>query len=116
MPDHASRSPNPRTGLVRATPANMRLVFERPDDGTELVRTVTGVNPPPTVEIRFEPLVATERLSGQPSQWCNSPGAGESLIYAVPVAVDGTTSGTLTVSSTTTGVITQIPIKVKHNA
>lgn len=115
MPDHASSS-TPLTGLVLATPPNMRLVFERPDDGTDLVRTVTGVNPPPTVEVRFEPLVATERLSGQPSQWCNSPGPGQALVYAVPVAVGGTTSGTLAVSSTATGVITQIPIKVKHNA
>jgi hypothetical protein len=116
MPDHASSSPNPRTGLVLATPPNMRLVFERPDDGTELVHAVTGVNPPLTVEVRFEPLTATERLSGEPSQWCNSPDPGQALVYAVPVALGGITSGTLKVGSTSTGVITQIPIKVKHNA
>jgi len=116
MPDHASRSPNPRTSsLVTTTPPNMRLIFERPDAGTELVRTVTGPNPPATVEVRFVPLAATERLVGQPSAWCNAPGPGQDLVYAVPVTVSGTTSGTLTVTSTSSPAGTLIPVKIKHN-
>lgn len=120
MPDHASRSPNPTT--LRATPLtlvtrpNMRLTFERPDAGTELVRTVSGANPPPTVEVRFEPLSPTEQLFGQPTAWCNAPGPGQALVYSVPVpAPGGTTSGTLTVTSTSSPAGTLIPVKVKHN-
>ena len=120
MPDHASRSSNPNrlraTSLTLATPPNMRLTFERPDAGTELVRTVSGANPPSTVEVRFEPLSPTEQLSGQPTAWCNAPGPGQALVYNVPVpAVGGTTSGTLTVTSTSSPSGTFIPVKVKHN-
>lgn len=120
MPDHVSRSVPSRlttSSLTLAKP-NMRLTFERPDAGTELVRTVSGANPPATVEIRFEPLTATEQLSGQPTMWCNTPGPGQALVYNVPVpAPGGTTTGTLTVTSSTTagGGGTLIPVKVKHN-
>lgn len=118
MPDHVSRSASSRlttSSLTLANP-NMRLTFERPDAGTELVRTVSGANPPSTVEIRFEPLTATEQLSGQPTTWCNAPGPGQALVYNVPVpAPGGTTSGTLTVTSTAGGGGTLIPVKVKHN-
>jgi hypothetical protein len=119
MPDHISRSassrlsPNPSSLTIESP--KMRLVFERPADGTELVRTVSGSNPPTTVEVRFEPLSPTEQLVGQPTPWCNTPGPGQALVYAVPVTVGGTTSGTLTVSVPSSGIITQIPIKVKHN-
>jgi hypothetical protein len=117
MPDHVSRSANLRatTLALTSTPPEMRLVFERPDNGTELVRTVTGSSPPATVEVRFEPLTPTERLFGQPGTWCNAPAAGQPLIYGVPVTVNGTTSGTLTVTSTSSSVGIQVPIKVKHN-
>lgn len=120
MPDHVSRSPNSHRGgtnsLTLATSPNMRLTFERPDAGTELVRTVSGSNPPTTVEVRFEPLSPTEQLFGQPTAWCNAPGPGQALVYNVPVpAVGGTTSGTLAVSSTTSPAGTLIPVKVKHN-
>jgi len=120
MPDHASRSANPHSlrtpSLTRVTPPNMRLTFERPDAGTELVRTVSGPNPPSTVEVRFEPLTPTEQLFGQPTAWCNAPGPGQALVYNVPVPVaGGTTSGTLTVTSTSSAAGTLIPVKVKHN-
>ena len=118
MPDHVSRSLTSFTtpSLTLGTP-NMRLTFERPDAGTELVRTVSGANAPSTVEIRFEPLTATEQLSGQPTTWCNSPGPGQALVYNVPVPViGGTTSGTLTVTSSVGGSGTLIPVKIKHNA
>lgn len=119
MPDHVSRSassslsPNPL--VLTTTPPNMRLVFERPDAGTELVRTVSGPNPPASVEVRFEPLTATERLVGQPSTWCNAPSPGQALVYAVPVTVGGTTTGTLTVTSTSSAAGIQVPITLKHN-
>ena len=118
MPDHASRSPSSTltsSTLTLGSQPNMRLTFERPDAGTELVRTVSGSHPPSTVEIRFEPLTPTEQLAGQPTSWCNAPGPGQPLVYNVPVAVGGTTSGTLTVSSSAGGGGTHIPIKVKHN-
>jgi hypothetical protein len=120
MPDHASRSSNPNrvgiTALALGTSPNMRLTFERPAAGTELVRTVSGSNPPPTVEVRFEPLSPTEQLIGQPTAWCNAPGPGQALVYNVPVpAPGGTTSGTLTVTSTSSPAGTLIPVKVKHN-
>lgn len=120
MPDHVSRSASSRlttSSLTLIGAPNMRLTFERPDAGTELVRTVSGANPPTTVEVRFEPLTATEQLTGQPTLWCNAPGPGQSLVFNVPVpAVGGTTSGTLTVSSTAGGGGTIFPIKIKHNA
>jgi hypothetical protein len=94
----------------------MRLLFERPDVGTELVRTVSGSNAPSTIEIRFEPLTAAEQLVGQPTAWCNAPGPGQALVYAVPVpAAGGTTSGTLSVTSSSSGTSALIPVKVKHN-
>lgn len=119
MPDHASRTPSSRLTSSSFTVGkpNMRLTFERPDVGTELVRTVSGSNPPSTVEIRFEPLTPTEQLAGQPTTWCNAPGPGQPLVYNVPVpAPGGTTSGTLTVTSSSSGGGgTLIPIKIKHN-
>jgi hypothetical protein len=117
MPDHVSRaSNNPRVNaLALSTPPNMRLSFERPDVGTELVRTVSGSNPPSSVEVRFEPLTPSEQLVGQPSSWCNTPSAGQALVYRVPVTSGGTTSGTLTVTSNTSPAGIQVPIKVKHN-
>ena len=118
MPDHVSRSASSHfttSSLTLATP-NMRLTFERPDAGTELVRTVSGANPPSSVEVRFEPLTSSEQLTGQPTMWCNAPGPGQALVYNVPVpAPGGTTSGTLTVTSTAGGGGTLIPVKVKHN-
>lgn len=120
MPDHVSRSPSPNSRVaaleLTTTSPNMRLSFERPDTGTELVRTVSGSNPPTSVEVRFEPLSPTEQLIGQPTSWCNSPSAGQALVYKVPVpSVGGTTSGTLTVTSTSSGSGIVVPIKVKHN-
>lgn len=117
MPDHASRSPSSFTtsSLTLGTP-NMRLTFERPDAGTELVRTVSGANAPSSVEIRFEPMTPSEQLTGQPTVWCNAPAPGQALVYNVPVPeIGGTTSGTLTVTSSAGGGGTHIPIKVKHN-
>ena len=120
MPDHASRSATTSltsSSLTLATP-KMRLTFERPDVGTELVRTVSGANPPSTVEVRFEPLSPTEQLSGQPTMWCNAPGPGQALVYNVPVpALGGTTSGTLTVTSSASssgGSGLVVPVKIKH--
>ncbi len=120
MPDHASRSATTSltsSPLTLATP-KMRLTFERPDVGTELVRTVSGANPPSTVEVRFEPLSPTEQLSGQPTMWCNAPGPGQALVYNVPVpALGGTTSGTLTVTSSASssgGSGLVVPVKIKH--
>lgn len=118
MPDHASRSTpsNLRSTAMSLTAEspNMRLVFERPADGTELVHAISGPNPPTTVEVRFEPATPTERLVGQPTAWCNAPGPGQPLVYGVPVpSPGGTTTGTLTVSSGGTGI--QVPIKIKHN-
>lgn len=118
MPDHASHSPSSRSTSSTLTLAkpNMRLTFERPDFGTELVRTVSGSNPPSTVEIRFEPLTPTEQLAGQPTTWCNVPGPGQALVYNVPVPAPGaTTTGTLTVTSSSSSGGTLIPIKIKHN-
>lgn len=118
MPDHASRSISPslRSTALLVTPMspNMRLVFERPADGTDLVRDLSGPNPPATVEIRFEPSTPTEQLVGQPTAWCNVPGPGQALVYAVPVTPSGTTSDTLKVSSPATGAGIQVPIKIKH--
>lgn len=120
MPDHASRSATSSltsSPLTLATP-KMRLTFERPDVGTELVRTVSGANPPSTVEVRFEPMSPTEQLSGQPTMWCNAPGPGQALVYNVPVpALGGTTSGTLTVTSSASssgGSGLVVPVKIKH--
>lgn len=120
MPDHASRSATTSltsSSLTLATP-KMRLTFERPDVGTELVRTVSGANPPSTVEVRFEPMSPTEQLSGQPTMWCNAPGPGQALVYNVPVpALGGTTSGTLTVTSSASssgGSGLVVPVKIKH--
>lgn len=94
----------------------MRLTFERPADGTALVRTVSGPNPPTTVEVRFEPLSPTEQLVGQPTAWCNVPSAGQALVYNVPVpSIGGTTSGTLIVTAVASGAGIQVPIKIKHN-
>jgi hypothetical protein len=120
MPDHASRSLNPNrlrdNSLTLVTRPNMRLTFERPDAGTELVRTVSGANPPSTVEVRFEPLSPSEQLVGQPSLWCNTPAPGQALVYNVPVPAPGSiTSGTLTVTTSAGGGGTLIPIKIKHN-
>lgn len=119
MPDHASRSPSSRltSSTLTLGKPNMRLTFERPDAGTELVRTVSGSNPPSTVEIRFEPLTPTEQLAGQPTTWCNAPGPGQPLVYNVPVPAPGaTTTGTLTVTSSSSSGGTLIPVKIKHNA
>jgi hypothetical protein len=120
MPDHVSRSPSSSlvgtSSLTLVTFPNMRLTFERPDAGTELVRTVSGPNPPSTVEVRFEPLSPSEQLFGQPTAWCNTPAPGQTLVYNVPVpAVGGTTTGTLAVTSTTSPAGTLIPVKIKHN-
>lgn len=118
MPDHASHSASSRltSSTLTVGKPNMRLTFERPDAGTELVRTVSGANPPSTVEVRFEPMSPTEQLSGQPTTWCNSPAPGQPLVYQVPVpAPGGTTSGTLTVTSSVSGgggLV--VPVKIKH--
>ena len=120
MPDHATRSASSDLRISarepRAENPNMRLTFERPDAGTELVHTVSGANPPSSVEVRFEPLAPNEQLVGQPSAWCNSPSPGQALIYRVPVpGPGGTTSGTLVVTSSSSSGGTLIPIKIKHN-
>lgn len=120
MPDHASSSATAHTRLTTSAltlaKPNMRLTFERPDAGTELVRTVSGANPPATVEVRFEPLTASEQLVGQPTLWCNAPGPGQPLVYNVPVPAPGTTTSvTLTVTSSASASGTLIPVKVKHN-
>lgn len=119
MLDHFSPTSSTLRSNTLSLPAEspkMRLTFERPDDGTTLVRTVSGPNPPATVEIRFEPLSATEKLVGQPSAWCNAPSAGQALVYNVPVPSPGaTTSGTLTVTASLSGAGIQVPIRIKHN-
>ncbi len=93
----------------------MRMIFERPASGTELVRSLAGPNPPATVEIRFEPLSPTDRLTGLPTAWCNAPSIGQALVYNVPVTQQGTTTGTLTVSSPASGTATNIPVRIKHD-
>jgi hypothetical protein len=99
---------------VTATP-DMKLTFEGPANGTELVRSLTGSNPPATIEVRFDPATPTETLSGLPSGWCNTPSAGQPLIYDVPVTVSGITTDNLEVTKSPSGVRIQVPIKIKHN-
>lgn len=119
MPDHASRS---SLGL-RANPATsqelaMRLVFDGPDDGTELVRIVSGPNAPTTVEVRFEPAGPNDRLIGEPTSWCNSPGGGETLVFTVPAPASASapeTVGTLQVRQSGSSSTLKVPIKVKHS-
>jgi len=122
MPDHVSRRPGSGPSNLRVdslepttTTPNMRLSFERPDVGTELVRTVSGSTPPASVEVRFEPLTPSEQLTGLPSSMCNAPGPGQALVYRVPVSINGITTETLEVSSSISGAQIRVPIKVKHN-
>jgi len=94
----------------------MKLIFDHPSDGTELVRTVTGSSPPSTVPVRFEPS-PNEQLIGQPSAWCNSPSTGQPLIFDVPVpltAGDPDAVGTLEARPASGSVAVMIKIKVRH--
>ncbi|MCX4246762.1 hypothetical protein [Paraliomyxa miuraensis] len=93
----------------------MKLVFEGPNTGTALVRTVSGANPPSTAPVVFEPGSSTEQLSGQPASLCNSPAAGEPLVFTLPVPSSGASTTTLTVSSSTSsGPGIRIPVTIKH--
>jgi len=96
----------------------MRLIFDDPSNGTELHRSVSGPNPPSTVEVRFEPPGPNDQLTGQPTAWCNSPGGGQPLIYTIPVPNkpgDPDTSGDLIVDNTSNAApAVRIPITVKH--
>lgn len=119
MPDHVTR---PASSSLRSTPLTtttrdpaMKLTFDGPADGTELVRSLTGSSPPSTIEVRFDPASPSETLSGLPSGWCNTPSVGQPLIYNVPVTVSGITSGNLEVAKSPSGINVRIPIKVKHN-
>lgn len=122
MPDDLSRSPSARlspnpaaTSSATVQVPNMRLVFDQPADGTTLTRSISGPNPPATVEVRFEPQSSSEQLIGQPTQWCNAPGPGQPLIYNVPVPGAGNqATNTLTVSSTVTQAGIRVPITIKH--
>lgn len=122
MPDHASRSrslgfaPNPSTSPAQ-TPS-MRLVFDCPDDGTELVRSVSGPSAPSTVEVRFEPQDSHDQLIGEPAAWCNRPSAGQPLIFDVPAPASPSapdTIGTLKVRKSGGSSTLNIPIKIRHN-
>ncbi len=97
----------------------MRLIFDEPSDGTRLHRSVGGPNPPSTVEVRFEPPTPNDRLTGQPSAWCNSPSGGQPLIFNVPVPDkpgDPDTSGDLVVNNTSSAApAVRIPITIKHH-
>lgn len=117
MPDHVSlRStllvpPNSQT-------TTMRMTFEEPDVGTELVRVVKGTNIPSTTEVRFEPGSSTEMLEGQPSNWCNSPTAGQPLVFSVPVPASPShpdTVAELQVTRRQAGTTVRIPIRVAHS-
>lgn len=97
----------------------MRMTFEDPNAGTELVRVFTGSSAPTTAEVRFEPASSNDTLSGHPSAWCNSPGAGQPLVFNVPVPAnpgDPDTQGQLKVTPRSTGVTVEIPIRIKHEA
>lgn len=94
----------------------MRLIFDCPSNGTELVRAVSGPNPPSTVEVRFEPLSANDSLRGEPSEWFNSPGPGQALVGAIPVpglAGDPPTEKTLEVAHSLGGTLL-VPVKIKR--
>jgi len=117
MPDHASLRPASSSATITTTSSNMRLVIDEPADGTELVRVVRGSSPPSTVQVRFEPLTPSDHLSGKPEGWCNSPSAGQPLIFDVPAPSPGAppVTGDLTVdNSSTAGPPVRIPITVKH--
>lgn len=120
MPDHASRS---SLGL-RANPAPstssdpaVRMIFDCPEDGTTLIRTVSGPNAPSTVEVTFEPLAPNDQLIGEPASWCNSPGGGQPLIFDVPAPPnpgDPDTIGLLKVRKSGSSAEAQIRVKIKH--
>ncbi|MEM9462720.1 MAG: hypothetical protein AAGF11_51745 [Myxococcota bacterium] len=96
----------------------MRLVFDCPDDGTELVRSVSGPNAPSTVEVRFEPNDPHDQLVGEPVAWCNRPSAGQPLIFNVPAPASASapdTVGTLKVSKSGSSDTLNLPIKVRHH-
>ncbi len=96
----------------------MRLIFESPDTGTKIVRTVSGSNPPSTVEVRFEPLSSSDRLIGQPAAWCNTPSVGQPLVFDVPTPAtpsDPDTDDDLIISKAAGGNAIRVPILVKHN-
>ncbi len=97
----------------------MRLIFAGPDSGTELVRTVSGSTAPSTVEVSFEPLTTSDQLVGEPTGWCNTPGAGQALVFDVPAPAnpgDPDTLGTLKISKAgSNDVPTRIPIRIVHS-
>ena len=125
MPDHASpsravpgRLRDDSATLSVSTSPQMKLTFDDPSNGTELTRSVSGSNPPSTVEVRFDPPGPNDQLSGQPAAWCNSPGGGQPLIFNVPVPNkpgDPDTYGDLVVDNTSNAApAVRIPITVKH--
>ena len=120
MPDHASRHRRTATFLVPPTATStseMRLICEDPEAGTELVRALEASNPATTVEVRFEPLSSNERLSGEPSNWCNSPATGQPLIYTIPAPQKPSHPDTvdmLKVTKNIAGGTTNFPIRVKR--
>lgn len=119
MPDHVSRLAPASTTLTSSATQDpaMRLVFDGPSDGTEIVRTFVGPNPPATAVVRFEPVSPNERLIGQPSSWCNSPSAGQPLVFNVPVplrAGDPDTEGTLQVRPSSSSIAIVIKVRIKH--
>lgn len=95
----------------------MQLIFDEPSDGTELVRTISGPNPPSTAIVRFDPASSTEQLVGTPSGWCNTPNAGDPLIFSVPVPAnpgDPDTVGSLSVRPTSSSIAIVIKVRIKH--
>lgn len=109
---------NDRPPTTTQEPA-MRLIFEDPSSGTELVRTVRGPDAPATVPIRFEPARSTDRLIGEPTAWANSPGPGQALIFTVPVPgprePERSTTLRIHVEGRSRSSTVRIPITIKHN-
>lgn len=112
MPDHSTA----RTAYLVSPTMPMRMTFDDPCDGTELVRVVKGTDGSSTTEVRFEPPTPNETLTGQPTSWCNAPTAGQPLVFKVPVPKPGMpdTVGSLQVTQRQAGITVRIPIRVKH--
>ncbi len=91
----------------------MRLIFDDPDNGTELVRTVSSAT---TVQVQFEPLSPNDTLVGAPSELCNSPAAGQPLVFDIPGPEAGTElTATMSVRKAGSSSSIRVPIKIKHN-
>lgn len=97
---------------------SMHMTVEEPGNGTELVRVVRGPNVPATTEISFRPTSPNETLSGHPRKWCNTPSAGKTLTFNVPVPAkpgDPDTVDELRVTPRqAAGGPVRIPIRIRH--